>query len=134
MTHPYLSDLSEAELRREIVDAKLEIERIVGHAIEHFSCPGGRFDARTLEVARGAGFRTVANSRFHANSAGTNPYELGRVAMLRGFPVEQFGAICQGRGLRKKQMLDQARHGIRRMLGNRIYDKLRASLLDEPQQ
>ena len=42
MTHSYLSDLPEPELKREVVDAKLEIEQMVGHRIEHFSCPGGR--------------------------------------------------------------------------------------------
>jgi hypothetical protein len=30
------------------VDAKLQIEQIIGHPIEHFSCPGGRYDQRTL--------------------------------------------------------------------------------------
>jgi len=131
MTHPYLSDLSDAELVREIVDAKLQIQQMTGHAIEHFSCPGGRYDRRTLETARRAGFRTVANSEFHANSASTSPYQLGRVAMLRELTLEEFGATCQGRGLRKKHLQDRARHGVQQVLGNRIYDKLRAALLGE---
>jgi peptidoglycan/xylan/chitin deacetylase (PgdA/CDA1 family) len=131
MTHPYLSDLSDAELGREIVDAKLHIEQILGHAIEHFSCPGGRYDQRTLATARRVGFRTVANSRFHANSSGTSPYELGRVAMMRNLPLEEFAATCQGRGLWKKQLQDRTRQSVRQVLGNRIYDKLRATVLGE---
>jgi peptidoglycan/xylan/chitin deacetylase (PgdA/CDA1 family) len=134
MTHRYLSDLSEAELKREIVDAKLQIEQIAGHAIEHFSCPGGRYDRRTLEVARRAGFHSVANSLVRANSAATSRYELGRVAMLRDLPREEFAATCQNRGLWKKQLQDSARHGVRRILGNRAYDQLRAALLGEHQQ
>jgi peptidoglycan/xylan/chitin deacetylase (PgdA/CDA1 family) len=129
MTHPYLSDLSAAELKREIADAKLQIEQIVGHPIEHFSCPGGRYDRRTLEVARRAGLRTVANSLFHANSAQTSRYELGRVAMLRDMPLEAFAATCRGQGLWKKQLQDTTRHGVRRLLGNRTYDRMRAALL-----
>ena len=132
MTHPYLSDLSDAELGREIVDAKLQIEQMLGHAIEHFSCPGGRYDRRTLETARRAGFRTVANSEFHANSASTSPYQLGRVAMLRDLTLEEFGATCQGRGLWKKHLQDRVRHSMQKVLGNRVYDKLRAALLGEP--
>lgn len=131
MTHPYLSDLSDAQLGREIIDAKFHIEQILGHAIEHFSCPGGRYDQRTLATARHAGLRTVANSRFHANSSGTNRYELGRVAVLRDLPLEAFAAICHGRGLWKKQLLDRARQGVRQALGNRVYDKLRAAVLGE---
>jgi peptidoglycan/xylan/chitin deacetylase (PgdA/CDA1 family) len=134
MTHPYLSDLPEPELKREIVDAKREIERILGHAIEHFSCPGGRYDGRTLEIARRTGFRSVATSRFRANSAATSRYELGRVAMLRNLPREEFAAICQNRGLWKKQWQDRTRRSVRGLLGNRVYDRLRSAMLREPKQ
>ena len=134
MTHPYLSDLSEPELKREVVDAKLELEQIVGHAIEHFSCPGGRYDLRTLQMAHQAGFASVANSRFCANSATTNPYELGRVAMLRDLNLDEFGAVCHGRALWKKRLQHQARRAAQRALGNRAYDRLRAVLLGEPRQ
>lgn len=131
MTHPYLSDLSDADLGREIVDAKLQIEQMLGHTIEHFSCPGGRYDRRTLETSRRAGFRTVANSEFHANSPSTSPYELGRVAMLRNLSLGEFGETCLGRGLWKNQLQDRVRHGVQRVLGNRVYDKLRTALLGE---
>lgn len=129
MTHPYLCDLPDAEQRREIVDAKLKIENILGHPIQHFSCPGGRYDSRTLEIARRAGFRTVANSEFRSNSARTNLYKLGRVAMLRETSLAQFQAICRGDGLWRKRWQDGARQGVRRALGNRAYDRLRTSLL-----
>jgi peptidoglycan/xylan/chitin deacetylase (PgdA/CDA1 family) len=132
MTHPYLSDLPEGELKREIVDAKLQIERLVGHPIEHFSCPGGRYDKRTLEMARQAGFSTVANSKFYANSSGVTPYELGRVAMLRDLTMSQFGDIARGHGLWKKRLRHRARQTAQRALGNAAYDHLRAALLGEP--
>ena len=134
MTHPYLSDLADDELGREIVDAKLQIEQIVGHAIAHFSCPGGRYDKRTLETARHAGFRSVANSRFHANSSDTSPYELGRVAMLRDSSLEEVAATCQGRGLWKKRLQDETRQSVRQVLGNRVYDRLRAAVLGKDRQ
>ncbi len=134
MTHPYLSDLTEPELKREIADAKARIEQIVGHPIAHFSCPGGRYDQRTLQVAQAAGFATVTNSRFYANSPRTSPYELGRVAMLRDLSMDGFTATCQGRGLWKKRVQHQARQSVQNLLGNRAYDGLRALLLGEPGQ
>ena len=134
MTHPYLSDLPEPELKREVLDAKLQIENIVGHPIEHFSCPGGRYDQRTLQMAHRAGFATVANSRFYANSSSTSPYELGRVAMLRDLTIEEFSDTCHGRGLWKKRFEHQARRAAQGVLGNRAYDRLRAVLLGEPRQ
>jgi peptidoglycan/xylan/chitin deacetylase (PgdA/CDA1 family) len=129
MTHPYLSDLADSELGREIVDAKLQIEQILGHSIEHFSCPGGRYDKRTLETARRAGFRTVSNSQFRANSPGASPYELARVAMKRTSSEQAFAAACEGRGLWKDRLLDQTRESVRQVLGNRLYDRLRAAAL-----
>ncbi len=131
MTHPYLSDLAEPELKREIVDAKLQIEQIVGHAIEHFSCPGGRYDQRTLQMARQAGFETVANSQYYANSPATSHYELGRVGLLRDVTLDQFIANCHGRGLWKKRLPYQVRRSAQRVLGNQAYDRLRAVLLGE---
>jgi peptidoglycan/xylan/chitin deacetylase (PgdA/CDA1 family) len=134
MTHRYLSDLAEPELKREIVDAKLLIEQIVDHPMEHFSCPGGRFDGRTIDTARRAGFRTVANSLFHANTSSTDPYDLGRVAMLRDLALPEFAALCHGRGLLKKRILHNARRTVQRLLGNRAYDRLRATVLGESQK
>ncbi len=132
MTHGYLSDVGESDLKREIVDAKDRIEQIVGHKIEHFSCPGGRYNERALEMAQSAGFKTVANSEFHANTPATNPYQLGRVAMLRDLPIEAFRAICHDRGLWKKRLSHQTRRVAQSLLGNRKYDRLRAVLLGEP--
>jgi peptidoglycan/xylan/chitin deacetylase (PgdA/CDA1 family) len=129
MTHPYLSDLAEPELKREIVDAKLQIEQSVGHPIEHFSCPGGRYDQRTLQIAREAGFATVANSQYYANSPTTSHYELGRVGLLRDVTLDQFIANCHGRGLWKKRLPYQVRRSAQRVLGNQAYDRLRAALL-----
>jgi hypothetical protein len=54
--------------------------------------------------------------------------------MLRDLTIEQFSATCQGRGLWKKRLPDEARRGAQRVLGNRAYDNLRAVLLGEPRQ
>jgi len=129
MTHPYLPDLDDAGMKREIVDAKLKIEEMVRHPIEHFSAPGGRFDSRTLEMARRAGFRTVATSLFHANSRSTDPYRLGRIAILRDTPLQEFAATCEGRGLWSKRLKDRTRGAFQSVFGNRAYDRLRALLL-----
>jgi peptidoglycan/xylan/chitin deacetylase (PgdA/CDA1 family) len=134
MTHQYLSDATEPELKREIVEAKLLIENIVGHSIEHFSCPGGRYDRRTIEMARRAGFATVANSQVHANAASTNPFELGRVAIQRNLSMKNFNAVCRGHGLWKNNLQHQARRSVQRALGNRAYDRLRAVLLGEHEE
>src|ERR1700690_3762120 len=40
MTHAYLTDLDDRGLHREIAEAKIQLEDVVGNPVEHFSCPG----------------------------------------------------------------------------------------------
>jgi peptidoglycan/xylan/chitin deacetylase (PgdA/CDA1 family) len=129
MTHPMLTDLDEAGLQREIADAKSQLEQIVGTPVEHFSCPGGRYDHRVMTIARAAGYRTVATSRIHTNSPGTDLFSLGRVAILRGTPIKDFAAICSGDGLRRLRAQGTLRDAAKQLLGNSFYDRVREVLL-----
>lgn len=129
MTHAYLSDLDGPALHKEIAEAKQRLEQILGKPIEHFSCPGGRYDKRALEVARNAGFRSVAGSQNRANSPPSNPFALGRVAVLRTTSPWSFQRICGGKGLWKNQFRDSLYHSAKAVLGNSIYDRLRALML-----
>jgi len=129
MTHPYLTDLNDADLHREVPEAKLQLEQILGAPVEHFSCPGGRYDYRVAELARNAGYQTVATSRIQSNSATSDRFELGRVAVLRSTSLAEFEQICQGRNLWKKNLQVQLRAAASKLLGNSMYDRLRASLL-----
>jgi peptidoglycan/xylan/chitin deacetylase (PgdA/CDA1 family) len=129
MTHPMLTDLDEAGLQREIADAKSQLEQIVAKPVEHFSCPGGRYDDRVVRIARAAGYRTVATSRIHANAPETDVFALGRVAVIRGTPVKDFAAICSGDALRRLRAQGMLRDAAKQLLGNSFYDRVREVLL-----
>jgi len=129
MTHPYLSDLDDADLNREIVYSKDVLENIIGKPVEHFSCPGGRYDARAIQVAKNAEYRTVATSSPRANSPATNPFLLGRVAITRGLTKPAFQKLCRGETLWRLGLRVGLRNGAKRLLGNAAYDRLRAVIL-----
>jgi peptidoglycan/xylan/chitin deacetylase (PgdA/CDA1 family) len=129
MTHPYLGDLSEQELNEEIAVARQRLEQIAGCEVRHFSCPGGRWDPRVAKTALRAGYRSVATSRYVMNTTRTDPFCLGRVAVLRGTSTEHFANLCRGRGLWACQMRDAARGAAKRLLGNSFYDQIRSVLL-----
>ena len=129
MTHAYLPDLSNEDLYREIGQAKVAIEQIIGKPVVHFSCPGGRYDRRVIDTARNAGFQTLATSRVQSNCDRTSRFEMGRVAILRDTSKEAFERICQNQGLWRSRLLDIALSSTKRALGNSNYDKLRAKLL-----
>jgi len=130
MTHAYLSDLDDRGLQFEIVDAKAKLEQIIGKLIQHFSCPGGRYDNRVAKIARTAGYKTVATSRICANYRDTNPFALGRVAILRGLPITTFSAICTGEVLPRLRAQSMLRNAAKQLLGSSLYDRMRMILLD----
>jgi peptidoglycan/xylan/chitin deacetylase (PgdA/CDA1 family) len=129
MTHALLTDLDEAGLKHEIGDAKSQLEQILGRPVDHFSCPGGRYDPRVAAVARAAGFRTVATSRVHTNSTDTNIFSLGRVAILRGLTIKEFAAIGSGEALPRLRARSVVRDAVKQFLGNSFYDLVREVLL-----
>jgi peptidoglycan/xylan/chitin deacetylase (PgdA/CDA1 family) len=132
MTHAYLDDLDPPALRHEIVDARKKLEDIIGGNIEHFSCPGGRYDDRARELVREAGFRSMATSRTIANSPPTDAYSLGRVAIMRDTDDVTFRRVCRAEGLWQIRLADNLRGAAKQVLGNAAYDRFRSFLLRQP--
>jgi peptidoglycan/xylan/chitin deacetylase (PgdA/CDA1 family) len=131
-THPYLTDLPESALQAEIVGAKRELEDIVGCPVNHFSCPGGRWDERVVRVAMQAGYASVATSQIGMNVSGTDHFALRRVAVTRGITAVEFQALCAGSGLWSKEIKNRGLELAKRALGNRAYNRVRAVLLRNP--
>lgn len=129
MTHPYLTDLDEAGLKREIGDAKTALEQMIGERIEHFSCPGGRYDRRAMQVAKAAGFQTVSTSAPRVNTQATDKFSLGRIAITRDTSAAEFQQLCRGQALWKMNLRSGIRNSAKRVLGNTAYDRVRALLL-----
>jgi len=129
MTHSYLSDLRDHALQDELVRSKDELQQMIGHAVEHFSCPGGRWSQRVAEFAQQAGYRSVATSRSMANYPYSNPFCLGRVAIMRGTDLGTFQEFCHGRGLWKLRANELIRSTAKNIFGNSSYDHIRAFLL-----
>jgi len=130
-THPYLSDVDTERLRDEVAGAKGQLEQWLGARIEHFSCPGGRYDARVQAAVRDAGYTSMTTSRNQANGVSTDRFELGRVAVLRGTGADGFEKLSAGRGLWRLNLGDEIRRTAKRALGNSMYDRVRGALLGE---
>jgi peptidoglycan/xylan/chitin deacetylase (PgdA/CDA1 family) len=129
MTHPYLTDLNDIDLRREIEQSKQILEQMIAKPVEHFSCPGGRSNSRVVQTAANAGYRTLADSIPRANSSSTNPFALGRVAIRRDLGIDSFRKLCRGENLWKLRAGCRIRDTAKRILGNANYERIRGSLL-----
>ena len=129
LTHPYLTDVSDDRLRDETAGAKDRLEQIAGVRVDHFSCPGGRWDSRVMQAVKQANFRTMATSRTGLNLSTTDPFALTRVTMLNGTNSDELLRYCQGRGLFRTQLKERARDAAKIVLGNTLYDSLRALIV-----
>lgn len=129
LTHPFLTDVDDSRLREETAGAKDSLEQIAGVPVEHFSCPGGRWDARVMRAVERAEFRTMTTSRTGVNFSTTNPFALTRMAILNGTSSDALLRFCQGRGLLRIQLKERGRDAAKRVLGNSIYDSLRALIV-----
>ncbi len=129
MSHAYLSDLDDAALRREVVDSKHRLEQIAGVRVRSFSAPGGRYDDRLLPLAREAGYDSVTTSNPAQNPNARPAGLLGRTAIMKDTRMPQFDAILSGEDLASRQSRDRLLGAAKSLLGNRLYEKLRAALL-----
>ena len=85
LNHPDLTQLSAAELRRELKLSRTRIKRAFGaRAANFFAYPSGRYDARVKRAVRAAGYlaATTVEARFVKPTA--DPYALGRIQVDGG--------------------------------------------------
>lgn len=129
VSHAFLSDLTDEDLHRELKDSKQILEEIIGQKIAHFSCPGGRFDARVAQFARELSYQTVSTSRVGRNDQKSDLFRLSRMAVTSGTQLRDFERLCRGEVLPREKMRDWVLSGAKTLLGNDFYTKARTKML-----
>jgi peptidoglycan/xylan/chitin deacetylase (PgdA/CDA1 family) len=132
-SHPFLSTLSEAALRHELADARREIEDRLGQAVVTLALPNGDWPpSRFRHLVQSAGYRYIASSRWHSNSADdVRRGVFGRYTVRRSTTMAQFRRILtelpgswSGEGMRLSTL-----SAVRRLLGPHRYRDLRRQIL-----
>jgi peptidoglycan/xylan/chitin deacetylase (PgdA/CDA1 family) len=81
MTHARLLDLSDAELRGELVDSKHLLEDLLGQPVHGLAYPYGEFDARVRAATIDAGYRYATTTYQAAIHPHMDPFALTRINM-----------------------------------------------------
>jgi len=131
MHHHYLDQLSPAEVERELVDSKNEIEARLGSAVSLFAPPGGRQPAGFAQTARRAGYLRVCSSRAGYWQPTEDAAEVPRLAVLSSTAPAQVACWVRldDAELAWQQRRYRALHLAKSVLGNRSYDAVRGLLL-----
>jgi peptidoglycan/xylan/chitin deacetylase (PgdA/CDA1 family) len=129
MTHSFLTDLSEREIRHELLDSRHRLEDICGVPVLSFSCPGGHVTKRAVEIAREAGYTSLTTSKVQRNQRGGSAFSLGRVAITSGAAPDDVWRAVKWEGMARQQLRSVVLTTARDVLGNSLYYALRRGLV-----
>jgi peptidoglycan/xylan/chitin deacetylase (PgdA/CDA1 family) len=79
VSHAHLTQLPEAEVRRELAESKAEVEDRLGRRCADFAYPYGEHDARVRALVREAGYERA----YGLHRDGRSPYALHRLDLYR---------------------------------------------------
>ena len=123
MTHRLFSSMSEKEQRQSLTVSRRTIEDRIGCAVCALSLPGGRFGSRTLNIARGCGYKAVFTSSPVPAAWREGLWIVGRVAIRAGQTEAWFKdfATDPTECLRRMRRADSIRRCAQACLGDRLY-------------
>ncbi|MHB8635739.1 MAG: polysaccharide deacetylase family protein [Fimbriimonadaceae bacterium] len=79
VSHPAdLRLLSDARLRKEMVDSKRDLEAHLGHPVRFLAYPNGKFDARSERAARAAGYAMAFSERTQPANLSSSLFAVNR--------------------------------------------------------
>ena len=85
ITHPKLENLSVQEQRVEIKQSKQDLERLLGHSVNHFSYPHGSYNDDTIGIIKECGFRTALMAWGGVIRRDDNPMLLHRIILKQEY-------------------------------------------------
>ncbi len=117
-SHRFLSEMPEAECRRELARSFDRVREISGQKSAAMSAPGGRTSHRVADLARQAGFSALATSRPGLYRERADPFSIPRLPVLRSHSLRDFAALLDPRSLvhRKERWVRQAKQTARSVL------------------
>ena len=94
LTHPFLTRISPARAREEVLASKKLLEDKFGVAIRHFCYPYGDWNPAVRDLVIEAGYATACTTEFGVNTGATPPFELRRItARHQSISFKALGAL-----------------------------------------
>lgn len=135
-SHRYLTSLSPAELREELIRSKAEIEQHVGQPVTLLAPPGGRMPRGLGDLARELGYKWVLSSQPGAIRRGAAGAILPRMAVTAHLDEATLTAWLGGDGgaMLRARVRYAVLAGLKQALGDRRYERMRSRVLGQKAQ
>jgi len=79
LRHPFLTRVSSAESREEVVASKKKLEDMFGVPVDHFCYPYGDHNQAVRDLVEQAGYKTGCTTVFGVNDRSSDPFTLKRI-------------------------------------------------------
>ncbi len=128
MSHRFMTTLSAADERAELVESRAALEQLIGQPVVHFAPPGGRWSPRTRDALKQAGYVAVSTSRYGFNDTNTPKFAYCRLPVVRATSMDTFDALvgANRRVLWKSYVRAAALGAVRSALGETNYRRARS--------
>ncbi len=129
VTHSFLTDLSSEKTTFELSVSMKELKRITGYPIQSLSFPGGRMAKQIHIQAQQTGFRHICSSEPYMCTKISNNVAIPRFAINERMTLQVFSSLLRDGEPFPKLVRYRVLVLMKRLLGNRLYEHLRALML-----
>ena len=132
VTHSFFDDLDVKGVERELFESRDRLSKIIGESVNSFSAPGGRLHKTVENRAISRGYKTICTSVPGYIVNGCSFYKVPRVPICANTKFETFVSLVSAdKGMIVRMQRRNALLGFsKRVLGNKLYQKIRSILLD----
>jgi peptidoglycan/xylan/chitin deacetylase (PgdA/CDA1 family) len=96
VSHAELPRLTDPAALQELIQSRLALERHLGHPVQWFAYPAGRFDERTEALVRQAGYVLAVTTEPGSAQRAQQPFALHRYEVLDTTGVRGLAALLRG--------------------------------------
>ncbi len=125
VTHRFLAQLSEADVRSELVDSKKQLEDIIGAPVKHLALPGGHGNKRVFQLARECGYESVSTCEVDTYRVGSDPFHIPRLEIRRGLGIDEYSQTFSEETVLQLKKVEGMKSMLRKTLGLNNYTRLR---------
>jgi peptidoglycan/xylan/chitin deacetylase (PgdA/CDA1 family) len=96
VTHAELPRLTDPAALQELIQSRLALERHLGHPVQWFAYPAGRFDGRTETLVHQAGYVLAVTTEPGSAQSASKPFALHRYEVLDTTGVRGLASMLRG--------------------------------------
>lgn len=132
VTHPYLIEMGDEEIRREFIDSKKALEDWTEAPCRYLSIPGNFYNRRIAGIARECGYEAVFTANVGTVSQASDPFDINRLIVEGAFTAREFQANLRPAAIITRKAIAWVKKQPPHFLGASRYMKIREVMFNSP--